>query len=169
MTDRARDADRRALVLLRTRLRHPGLERALALYSRTGEYGRVWIALALAGALVDRRRRGRWLWAAFCVPLTLVLNFGIKQAVRRSRPRLEGIEAAGVLPASLSFPSAHAATSFAAAAVLGALCHPLRAPLHLAAALMAFSRPYLGVHYPSDVIAGSAVGAVLGRLLARLR
>jgi undecaprenyl-diphosphatase len=162
------DVDRRALLLLRTRLRHRGLERALARYAWTGEYGRIWIALALAGAAVDRRRRARWLRVAAGVPLTLGLNYCVKRLVRRRRPRLDGIDPTGPVPRSLSFPSAHAATSFAAAALLGNLCRPLRAPLHAAAAVMAFSRPYLGVHYPSDVVAGAAVGAFIGRILGRL-
>lgn len=141
----------------------------MARYAWAGEYGGVWIIAALAGALVDRRRRGRWLWAALGVPLTLGMNFCVKVAVRRERPRLEGIEAAGAVPASLSFPSAHAATSFAGATLIGALAPPLRPALYGAAALMAFSRPYLGVHYPSDVLAGAVVGTALGRVLARLQ
>jgi len=141
----------------------------MARYAWTGEYGRVWIVAALGGALVDRRRRGRWLWAALGVPLTLILNFFVKTAVRRERPRLEDVEAAGPLPASLSFPSAHAATSFAGATLIGALAPPLRPGLYVAAGLMAFTRPYLGVHYPSDVVAGAVVGTVLGRVLTRVR
>jgi membrane-associated phospholipid phosphatase len=167
LSARLREADRRALLLLRTRLRHARAERALAAYSSAGEYGRLWIALALAGAVLDRRRRGRWVWAAVGVPVTLALNFSVKQLFRRARPRLEGVEATGVVPASLSFPSAHAATSFAGAHLIGALCRPARVPLYVAAVTMAFSRPYLGVHYPSDVLAGSVVGIVAGRLLAR--
>ena len=155
-------------MLLRTRLRHPGLERALARYTSAGEYGRLWIGFALAGAVADRRRRGKWLRAAVAVPLTLGLNFCVKQLFRRTRPQLEGIEAAGVVPSSLSFPSAHAATSFAGATLIGTLCRPLRVPLYLAAAVMAFSRPYLGVHYPSDVVAGATVGTLIGRALRRL-
>jgi undecaprenyl-diphosphatase len=165
----AREADRRLLVLLRTRLRGRVLERALAAYAWAGEWGRVWIAAALAGALADRGRRRRWLRAALGVPLTLSANYCVKRIVRRRRPRLEGIEPAGRVPTSLSFPSAHAATSFAAATMIGALAPPLRPLLYGAAALMAFSRPYLGVHYPSDVVAGAAVGTLLGRVLARIR
>jgi len=141
----------------------------MAGYAWAGEYGRVWIAGALAGALVDRPRRARWLWAALGVPLTLGMNFCVKVAVRRERPRLEGIEATGPQPASLSFPSAHAATSFAGATLIGGLEPRLRRGLYGAAALMAFSRPYLGVHYPSDVLAGAAVGTAIGRVLAKVR
>ena len=97
------------------------------------------------------------------------MNFCVKLAVRRRRPRLEGIEAAAPVPTSLSFPSAHAATSFAGATLIGSLAPPLRPALYAAAALMAFTRPYLGVHYPSDVLAGAAVGTAIGRVLARLR
>ena len=140
----------------------------MARYSWTGEYGRLWILVALAGAVADRRRRGGWLWAALSVPLTMAMNYCVKRAVGRVRPHLEDIEVTGHTPASLSFPSAHAATSFAGATLIGALCPPLRPVLYPAAALMAFSRPYLGVHYPSDVIAGAVVGTALGRVLARL-
>jgi membrane-associated phospholipid phosphatase len=159
----------RLLVLLRTRLRNRRLERAMVCYTSTGETGRVWIAGALAGALLDGPRRSRWLWAALGVPLTLGLNFCVKLAVRRRRPRLEGIAAAAAVPTSLSFPSAHAATSFAGATMIGSLAPPLRPALYVAAAVMAFSRPYLGVHYPSDVVAGAVVGTALGRRLARRR
>jgi membrane-associated phospholipid phosphatase len=166
---RALEADRRLLILLRTRLRYRPLERAMAGYASAGEYGRIWIATALSGALADRPRRARWLWAAVGVPLTLGMNFCVKLAVRRRRPRLEAIETAASVPTSLSFPSAHAATSFAGATMIGSLVPPLRPALYAAAALMAFSRPYLGVHYPSDVLAGAVVGTALGRVLARLR
>jgi len=141
----------------------------MACYASAGEYGRIWIAIALAGALADRSRRSRWLWAALGVPLTLGMNFCVKLAVRRTRPRLEGIETVAAVPTSLSFPSAHAATSFAGATLIGALVPPLRPALYGAAALMAFSRPYLGVHFPSDVLAGAVVGTALGRMLARFR
>ena len=141
----------------------------MAAYTSAGEYGRIWIAGALAGALIDRRRRGRWLWAALGVPLTLCLNYCIKVAVRRQRPRLEGIETAGPQPASLSFPSAHAATSFAGATLIGALQPRLRHGLYGAAAMMAFSRPYLGVHYPGDALAGAVAGTLIGHALARVR
>jgi membrane-associated phospholipid phosphatase len=169
LISRAREADRRLLVLLRTRLRRRSIERAMAAYTWTGEYGRIWIAGALAGALVDRPRRARWLWAALGVPLTLGANFCVKRVVRRERPRLEGIETTRPQPASLSFPSAHAATSFAGATMIGELEPRLRRGLYGAAAVMAFSRPYLGVHYPGDVLAGAVVGMVIGHALARVR
>jgi len=152
-------------VLLRTRLRTPALDRAAVAYARTGESGALWIALALAGAAADRRRRERWLAAAGTVPLTLGLNYLLKRAVRRRRPRIEGLDPVGRVPVSMSFPSAHAATSFAGAVRIAALAPRGRAPLFAAATLMAFTRPYLGVHYPGDVAAGALVGLAIGNVL----
>jgi decaprenylphosphoryl-5-phosphoribose phosphatase len=149
-------------VLLRTRLRTPALDRLAAAYARTGESGGLWIALALAGAAADEERRPRWLAAAATVPLTLGLNYAVKRAIRRERPVIEGLAPFGRVPRSLSFPSAHAATSFAGAVRIAVLVPRWRRPLLGAAALMAFTRPYLGVHYPSDVIAGAAVGTMIG-------
>jgi membrane-associated phospholipid phosphatase len=152
-------------VFLRTRVRTPALDRLAAAYASTGESGALWIALALAGAAADADRRPRWLAAAGTVPLTLGLNYAVKRAIRRERPRIEGLAPFGRVPRSLSFPSAHAATSFAGAVRIAALVPRWRGSLLGAAALMAFTRPYLGVHYPSDVVAGAAVGTLIALAL----
>jgi decaprenylphosphoryl-5-phosphoribose phosphatase len=133
------------LRLLRTRGHWPALERAARGYARAGENGALWLALA---ALARDRRAIRVVLTA------LIANTVIKQVVRRPRPDL-GPELPPVAStiSSLSYPSAHAATSFAAAGALGA-----SVPLYTAAGAMALTRPYLGVHYPSDVVAGAVLG-----------
>jgi undecaprenyl-diphosphatase len=128
----------------------------------------LWIARSLAGAARDPERRARWLAAAGTVPLTLGLNYAVKRAVRRRRPQIEGLAPFGRVPTSLSFPSAHAATSFAGAVRIAALTPRHRPALLAAAALMAFTRPYLGVHYPSDVVAGATVGTLVALTLDTL-
>jgi membrane-associated phospholipid phosphatase len=162
-------ADRAALRLLRTRLHAPALERGALAYTAVGEFGAVWIAAALAGAARDPGRRRSWLGAAALVPASLGANFVVKLAARRKRPFLDGLPPLGRRPATYSFPSGHAATSFAAALAIGALVPEARAALVAAAVLMALTRPYLGLHYPSDALAGAALGSVLAKLLATAR
>ncbi len=130
-----------------------------------GESGGLWVSLALAGAVTDPARRKRWLWAAGTVPLTMCANYVVKRAVARERPVIVGLDPFGRVPRSHSFPSAHAATSFAGAVRIGALVPHMRGPLLVAAGLMALTRPYLGVHYPSDILAGAAVGVLVGAAL----
>jgi membrane-associated phospholipid phosphatase len=155
--------DRAALRLLRTRLHGRALERAAIAYTTAGEFGAIWIAAALAGAALDHERRASWLAVAALVPTSLGANFVVKLAVRRRRPRLAGLQPLGRAPATFSFPSGHATTSFAAATAIGALLPRARSPLVAAAALMTLTRPYLGLHYPSDALAGAALGTVLAR------
>jgi membrane-associated phospholipid phosphatase len=91
-----------------------------------------------------------------------VLNTGIKYSVRRPRPRLDDLPPLASTVSSLSYPSAHAATSLAAARTL-----PLpNAALYACAGAMALTRPYLGVHYPSDVVAGAALGTAVAQLFS---
>jgi membrane-associated phospholipid phosphatase len=158
--------DRRALRALRTRLHPPALERAAVVYTTTGEFGALWIAIALAGARLDRERRSAWLVAGVLVPTSLCANGILKRVVRRERPRLHGLEPVGRVPSTPSFPSGHAATSFTAAVAIGAVAPGTRTALVAAAILMSLTRPYLGVHYPSDVLAGAALGGALGAWLA---
>jgi membrane-associated phospholipid phosphatase len=131
-------------------------------YSRLGEHAAVWLAVGVAGAGVDGGRRGRWLRATASVGAAQLLSTSIKAAVGRRRPVVEDLPHLMVTPTGLSFPSSHSTSSFAAARAFGALLPSV--PLYGAAAAMAFSRLYLGVHYPSDVAAGAALGAVVGSL-----
>jgi membrane-associated phospholipid phosphatase len=153
--------DRKALVLARTRGHAPAAERAVGGYSRTGEHAACWLALGLAGAALTRDpgRRQSWFRGLKIVAASYALNYAVKVTVRRRRPELEGLPPLTPTVSSLSFPSAHATTSFAAADAYGELVP--RALVYAAAAAFALSRPYLGVHYPSDVLAGALLGTVV--------
>jgi undecaprenyl-diphosphatase len=159
------DLDRRLLATARTRGHTPARERAALVYSRLGEHAACWLALGVAGAALDPARRPLWLRGAAVVAGAYGINYAVKLAVRRPRPRLDGLPALSPVVSALSFPSAHATTSFAAARVYGDLVAP--APLYAAALAFGVSRPYLGVHYPSDVVAGAALGTVIGSVAAR--
>jgi membrane-associated phospholipid phosphatase len=157
----ARDLDRRLLVLARTRGHTAARDRAIARLSHAGQYGACWLALGAAGAAVagPGERRAQWLHGARLVAAAYGLNTAVKLAVRRPRPALAGLPALTATPTQLSFPSAHATTGFAAARSYGAVVPA--GPLYALATSLAASRLYLGVHYPSDVVAGAALGTVL--------
>jgi undecaprenyl-diphosphatase len=91
------------------------------------------------------------------------LNYAVKITVRRRRPELPGLEPLTPTVSRLSFPSAHATTSFAAARAYSRVAPA--APLYAAAIAFALTRPYLGVHYPSDVAAGAALGTVVDKVM----
>jgi membrane-associated phospholipid phosphatase len=146
--------------LLREHGHDPAIERPVRGFSRLGEHAAIWLALGAAGAAVDRSRRPRWLRAARAVLAAYALNTLLKTIVRRRRPQLEKLPALISTPTSLSFPSAHASSSFAAARAYSSLLPGV--PLYIVAALMALSRVYLGVHYPSDIAAGALLGMLVG-------
>ena len=129
-------------------------------FSKLGEHGLIWYGLGAAGALADGDRRGHWVRATAVVGGSYLISTSIKLAIGRKRPLVEDLPHLMATPTGLSFPSSHSSSSFAAARAYGTLLPS--APLYAAASAMAFSRLYLGVHYPSDVAAGAGLGTLLG-------
>jgi adenine-specific DNA-methyltransferase len=150
-------------------LRWGPLTAAMALLSAPWVKG---VVIAAAGAAADLRRRPRALpWTPVLATAALaaasVASALLKGVVGRARPPLDdpGLTALVPLPGDASLPSGHAATA-AAAATAVALLHPrLRLPLAALVAAICASRVYLGVHYPSDVLAGLALGVAIGWLV----
>jgi decaprenylphosphoryl-5-phosphoribose phosphatase len=163
--DALRGADTALLRLARTHGHARAAERAIAGFSRVGEHGAVWLAIGAAGYLTHRPARARWRRATFTVAGAYAANTALKLVFRRRRPLLNGLPALVGTPTQLSFPSAHAATSFAGAlafarvGVPGGVAYPLAISLSL-------SRIYLGVHYPSDVAGGALLGSTVALLCA---
>jgi undecaprenyl-diphosphatase len=152
-----RSLDEQLLRLARTRGHAPGLERAVARFSRLGDHAAVWLAIGLAGQRLDGARRTRWRRATATVAGAYALNTAVKLVLRRRRPELAGLPPLTGTPTRLSFPSAHACASFAGARCYSRLGLPA-APLYALATTLSFSRVYLGVHFPSDVLGGALLG-----------
>ncbi|OBC02960.1 phosphatase PAP2 family protein [Mycobacterium sp. 852002-40037_SCH5390672] len=133
--------------------------------SRFGEHSIGWVAVAGLGAVLSPRRRRDWLVAgagAFAAHAAAVL---VKRIVRRKRPQDPAVAVNVGTPSQLSFPSAHATSTTAAAILMGRTTGlPLPAVL---VPPMALSRMLLGVHYPSDVAFGIALGAVVAAMARR--
>lgn len=156
-----RQLDRALLIALRTHGHEPKLEAALAVYSRSGEHAACWLVLGMLGAATtrDRSQREQWLRGLRVILGAYGTNYAIKLSVRRRRPELAGLPPLTPTVSRLSFPSAHATSSFAAASAYRGLL-PAKL-LYAAAGLFALTRPYLGVHYPSDVLAGAVIGTAV--------
>jgi undecaprenyl-diphosphatase len=129
----------------------------------------VWIALGIVLAVALRRPS-----IAFAVPTVVLLAdlaaSGTKLATDRRRPEeaLDGIDVLVTTPSTASFPSGHAATSFAAAVVLAVALPALVPAFFGLAALVGLSRLYVGVHFPLDVLAGAALGTAVATALLLL-
>jgi membrane-associated phospholipid phosphatase len=149
---------------MRTRFHGRVPETTGRLLGRIGEYGAVWLVIGLVLAFVDPDNGEDWVVAGILGPIAIGLNFAVKLVVRRPRPVLEGLPPLGGAPSSLSFPSAHATSSFACATAMTRIA-PEAAVLFALAGAIAVCRPYLGMHYPSDVLGGAILGVALGLIV----
>jgi membrane-associated phospholipid phosphatase len=139
----------------------PGVLPAARALSYFGEHSAGWVAVSLLGAAVSPERRREWLTAGAGAFIAHAAAVVIKRVVKRKRPDHPAIAVNVGTPSRLSFPSAHA-TSTAAASILLARATGLPLPWILVPP-MALSRLVLGVHYPSDVLTGVAVGTAVAK------
>jgi len=147
----------------------PWLDEALWLLSAMGVGGAIWIAIAaVMASWVPRLRAPTWQVVLAVVVAQGVVDQGIKPFIARPRPFITDATSrvVGYQPATYSFPSGHSASSFAAATVLAFALTRRRAALIWALAVaVAFSRIYIGVHYPLDVVVGALTGVLIGVLV----
>jgi membrane-associated phospholipid phosphatase len=152
----------------------PLLDAPLRLVSDFANFSKPWFLVSGVLAAFGGRqgRRAALTGLAAIGAASLVVNQPMKLAGARIRPDRDGI---GVpqqrwvrMPSSTSFPSGHSASAAAFAVAVGDVLPALRLPLRAAAAVVAFSRVYTGVHYPGDVLVGATVGTLVGGLTSRV-
>lgn len=153
------------LAAIQRRLNRPPVVSAARGLSHFGEHSAGWFALGLLGAAVDRERRAEWALAAGGAVAAHAASIAIKRVVRRPRPQDPDVVVLVGTPSRLSFPSSHATSTTAAAVLFAGLTGRRLEPVLVPPMLV--SRLVLGVHYPSDVFAGAALGATVGGLLRR--
>ena len=159
-----------AILNMVQQLRSGPLDAVMRFVSWTGNHGTVWILLAVLLILM-KRQRGHGLSASCALILDLVsCNLVLKPLIGRERPfaLVPDMELMISPPLDASFPSGHTAASFAVVFALKASGSPLWKPALVWAILMAFSRLYLYVHWPTDIVGGVLLGSAMGWLGAKI-
>ncbi|WP_257202728.1 phosphatase PAP2 family protein [Corynebacterium cystitidis] len=141
----------------------PGVKPAARALSVIGEHSLGWLALSGAGVaiVVDKRQRRKWLALGAGAFTSHAASVVLKRIVRRTRPHDPRIKIGVSTPSKLSFPSSHS-TSTTAAMVSLADITGSKIP-YLGIPVIMISRMVLGVHYPTDTVAGAALGAVCAK------
>lgn len=158
------------LFWIQENLRISMLNPILKIITTLGNGGAFWIVIALLLMAFRKTRR-----AGICCALALILdliavNMLIKPIVNRARPYEILDMLSPLIPpvGDASFPSGHSAASFAGAwALMRCMGKKWGAPMLILAGLISLSRLYVGVHYPTDVICGAAIGIALGEAAVR--
>lgn len=159
--------DRRVDTAIEPLRERPTIGAAFRFATRVGDFSLVWLVIGLVVGLAsdsDWRHTARF--TALIVGESIIVNQGVKRLFRRTRPTTTGDARFQVRkPRTSSFPSGHASAGFFAATLLTAWIGLPSAPIWYAVAfIVAGSRAFVRIHHPSDVVAGSAFGFVVGLL-----
>jgi undecaprenyl-diphosphatase len=151
------NADDKILDFIQLNMRNPACDKLMPLLSFLGNWGMVWIIAALVFIILKKHRQLGINLLLSLLLCTLIGNTLIKPLVERVRPCNVNMLYALLIarPEDFSFPSGHTTTSFGAAVTIFYYNKKMGVWAFVLAALIAFSRLYLYVHYPSDVLAGA--------------
>jgi len=158
--------DNYLLDVLHAKKVHPVMDKIMVFFTRLGDFGIVWIAIAFFLLMMREHRRDGMLLMYVLIGTALVNNLVVKPLIAKIRPCNinGGVNLLLRRPLDYSFPSGHTSSSFAAAVVLCTLGPLIGLVSFSIAFLIAFSRLYLYVHYPSDILGGVILGLMCGMI-----
>lgn len=159
------------LLWIQENIRTDWLDPIFKVITHMGDAGIIWIALAALFLMLPKQRKMGFTCAAALIFDLLSVNVIIKKIVARPRPyvMIDGLINIIEQQSDYSFPSGHTAASFAFVSVLWMVApKKLSVPLTILASFIAFSRLYVGVHYPTDIIGGIIIGSLCGIAAVKL-
>lgn len=162
------EKDGQLLLWLKETVSHPVLDDIMIFISSLGNKGMIWIAIGVLFLLMgfrNKKWRNRGWLVLFSLGMNVLLcNVTLKPLIDRTRPYyVLGYEPIIPPVGDPSFPSGHTAASFAAATAIYAINRKWGTAAYIFAAVMGFSRLYLGVHFPTDVLAGAICGILAAK------
>ena len=156
--------DSNILLFIQEYIRNPITDPFFKFITLLGNGGAIWILCTILLLLFKKTRKIGFMCAIALLASLVLNNLILKNLIARARPydMIQGLKILVEAPTDFSFPSGHTASSFAAATVLFlTLPKKYGIPALVLAALMGFSRLYIGVHYPTDVLAGLISGVLI--------
>lgn len=171
MLDAIYEIDFAILAFIREHLSCSAMDVLLKLFTYAGNWGIVWIAITI-GLLISKKHRKLGISMAIGLLVCLAIgNLLMKPLIARDRPFIADPSITLVIspPTDYSFPSAHSFSSFVSASILAKYSRKAAVFAIPGAILIAFSRLYFCVHFPTDVICGAALGIIAGLTVCRLR
>ena len=162
--------DTEILMFIHNNCTSPLMDGFMTKITSIGNAGCVWIVIGLILVLSNRYRKYGVMLIGALLLCHLIGNLGIKPLIARERPYNfnEAITLLIDAPIDYSFPSGHTMTSFAAATILYYMNEKLGVAAYALASTIAFSRLYLYVHYPSDVVAGLIIGVIISNIVIKV-
>ncbi len=160
------DLDQSILFFIQTNLHFPILDKLMIFFTSAGDRGLIWISIAVI-LLINKKTRYFGVVTLVALIISTIMGEGIlKHILRRQRPYFDfpSIYLLVDKSTTYSFPSGHTTSSFAAAYVLSKHLKKYSLLFWTLAIAIAFSRLYLFLHYPSDVIAGIVLGLICGKV-----
>lgn len=159
--------DSSILNFIRDNMHGPIMDKVMVISTYLGNGGIIWIIIAMALMISKKYRRIGFMALAALILSTILGEEIIKNIVQRIRPSAN-ISATSLLitkPLSYSFPSGHTMSSFAVAGVLAKYLRIYALEFLSLASLISFSRLYLYIHYPTDILAGVILGLICSEII----